>query len=40
MRRAADELEVDFDQHLQRVIDAMEVRKDELGLGPREGAPA
>ena len=40
MRRAADELGVDFDEHLQRVIDAMEARKDELGLGPREGAPA
>ena len=39
MRRAADELGVDFDPHLQRVIDAMEARKDELGLGPREGAP-
>ena len=39
MRRAADELGVDFDQHLQRVIDAMEPRAGELGLGPREPAP-
>jgi putative nucleotidyltransferase with HDIG domain len=40
MRRAADELGVDFDEHLQRVIDAMETRKDELGLAPREDAAA
>ena len=40
MRRAADELGVDFDEHLQRVIDAMEARKEELGLEPREGAAA
>src|SRR5918911_2321311 len=40
MRRAADELGVDFDEHLQRVIDAMEARKEELGLDPREGAAA
>src|SRR3954467_6350131 len=39
MRRAADELGVDFDEHLQRVIDAMEARKEELGLEPREAAP-
>jgi putative nucleotidyltransferase with HDIG domain len=39
MRTAADELGVDFDQHLQRVIDAMEARKEELGLEPREAAP-
>ena len=32
MRRAAEELGVDFDAHLQRVIDAMEARKEELGL--------
>jgi predicted hydrolase (HD superfamily) len=38
MRRAADELGVDFDEHLQRVIDAMEARKEELGLEPREEA--
>jgi putative nucleotidyltransferase with HDIG domain len=40
MRRAADELGVDFDEHLQRVIAAMEERKEELGLEPREGAAA
>jgi putative nucleotidyltransferase with HDIG domain len=39
MRTAADELGVDFDEHLQRVIDAMEARKEELGLEPREAAP-
>jgi putative nucleotidyltransferase with HDIG domain len=38
MRRAADELGVDFDEHLQRVISAMEERKQELGLEPREEA--
>ena|SRR5947209_2980239 len=32
MRRSADDLGVEFDEHLQRVIDAMEARKDELGL--------
>jgi putative nucleotidyltransferase with HDIG domain len=32
MRRAADEMGVDFDEHLQRVISAMEERKVELGL--------
>ncbi|HEX6712816.1 MAG TPA: HDIG domain-containing protein [Thermoleophilaceae bacterium] len=32
MRRAADELGVDFDEHLQKVIGAMEARKEELGL--------
>ena len=36
MKRAADELGVDFDEHLQRVIAAMEARADELGLAPRE----
>ena len=40
MRTAADELGVDFDQHLQRVIEAMEARKEALGLEPREGAAA
>jgi predicted hydrolase (HD superfamily) len=40
MRRAADELGVDFDEHLQRVIAAMEARKEVLGLEPREGATA
>ena len=32
MRRSAEDLGVDFDEHLQRVIDAMESRADELGL--------
>ncbi len=32
MRRAADELGVDFDEHLQKVIAAMEERGEELGL--------
>jgi putative nucleotidyltransferase with HDIG domain len=32
MKRAADELGVDFDEHLQRVIGAMEDRAGELGL--------
>jgi predicted hydrolase (HD superfamily) len=40
MRRAADELGVDFDEHLQRVIAAMEERKESLGLEPREEAAA
>src|SRR5919205_1689972 len=40
VRRAAEELGVDFDEHLQRVIDAMEARKEDLGLEPREGAAA
>jgi putative nucleotidyltransferase with HDIG domain len=39
MRRAADELGVDFDEHLQHVIGAMEARADELGLAPRESQP-
>jgi putative nucleotidyltransferase with HDIG domain len=32
----ADELGVDFDEHVAFVIGAMEARADELGLGPRE----
>jgi putative nucleotidyltransferase with HDIG domain len=32
MRRSAEDLGVDFDEHIQRVIDAMEARADELGL--------
>jgi putative nucleotidyltransferase with HDIG domain len=36
IRRAADELGVDFDEHVGFVIAAMEGRADELGLGPRE----
>lgn len=34
VRRGAEELGVDFDEHLARVIAAMEVRADELGLAP------
>jgi predicted hydrolase (HD superfamily) len=29
---------LDFDQHLQLVIDAMAERADELGIGPKEEA--
>ena len=32
MRRGAEELGVDFDEHVVRVIAAMEERADELGL--------
>jgi putative nucleotidyltransferase with HDIG domain len=39
MRRAAGELGVDFDEHVERVINAMEARADELGLAPRDPAP-
>ncbi len=39
VRRGAEELGIDFDEHVQFVIDAMAERADELGLGPRnEGA--
>jgi len=38
MRHAAEELEVDFDEHVARVIAAMEERAEDLGLAPREGA--
>ena len=37
VRRGAEELGVDFDEHLGTVIAAMEARKDELGLA---GSPA
>ena len=41
VRTAAEELGVDFDEHVAFVIAAMEERADELGLGPREaGATA
>ena len=36
VRRGAEELGVDFDEHVGRVIAAMEERADELGLGPRD----
>src|SRR5918999_1192458 len=34
VRRGAEELGVDFDEHLARVIGAMEARAEELGLAP------
>ena len=40
VRQAAEELGVDFDEHIANVIAAMEERADLLGLGPREGAAA
>ena len=39
VHQGADELGVDFDEHLAFVIAAMSERAEELGLGPREGAP-
>ena len=36
VREGAEELGVDFDEHVAVVIGAMEERADELGLGPRE----
>jgi putative nucleotidyltransferase with HDIG domain len=38
VRQGAEELGVDFDEHLQTVIGALEERAGELGLGPRESA--
>ena len=38
VRQGAEELGVDFDEHVAFVIGAMEERADELGLGPREAA--
>jgi putative nucleotidyltransferase with HDIG domain len=40
VREGAEELGVDFDEHLRTVIAAMEDRADELGLGPRAQSPA
>ena len=40
VRRGAEELGVDFDEHIAKVIAAMEGRADVLGLGPREDAAA
>jgi putative nucleotidyltransferase with HDIG domain len=37
VRQGAEELGVDFDEHVQFVIDAMAEHADALGLGPREG---
>ena len=39
VKQGAEELGVDFDEHLRVVIGALEERADELGLGPRS-APA
>ena len=36
VRQGAEELGVDFDDHIAKVIAAMEERADELGLGPRD----
>jgi putative nucleotidyltransferase with HDIG domain len=38
VRRAAEELGVDFDEHVTRVIAAMEERAAELGLEPQEAS--
>jgi putative nucleotidyltransferase with HDIG domain len=38
MRQAADELGVDFDEHLTRVIAALEERSSELGLDGQQAA--
>ena len=38
VRTGAEELGVDFDEHVAFVIAAMGQRADELGLGPREAA--
>jgi putative nucleotidyltransferase with HDIG domain len=38
VQRGAEELDVDFDEHVAFVIAAMAERADELGLGSREGA--
>jgi putative nucleotidyltransferase with HDIG domain len=40
VRASAEEMGVDFDEHLQTVIGALEERADDLGLGPREETPA
>jgi putative nucleotidyltransferase with HDIG domain len=40
VRQGAEELGVDFDEHVAKVIAAMEERADALGLGPREDAAA
>jgi putative nucleotidyltransferase with HDIG domain len=40
VRASAEEMGVDFDEHLTTVIGALEERADDLGLGPREETPA
>ena len=37
VRQGAEELGVDFDEHVAFVIAAMAERADELGLAPRDG---
>jgi putative nucleotidyltransferase with HDIG domain len=37
VRQGAEELGVDFDEHVAFLIEAMTERADELGLGPRDG---
>ena len=39
VRRGAEELGVDFDEHVRLVIAALEKRADELGLAPGGGQP-
>jgi putative nucleotidyltransferase with HDIG domain len=38
VQRGIDELEVDPDEHIALIIEALTERSDELGLGAREGA--
>ena len=40
LERGAEELGVEMNEHIQVVIDALAEHADELGLGPRESAPA
>jgi putative nucleotidyltransferase with HDIG domain len=40
VRQGAEELGIDFDEHLANVIAAMEERAEQLGLGPREESAA
>ena len=40
VRQGAEELGVEFDQHVSFVIEAMAERADELGLAPRPQSPA
>lgn len=37
VQRGMDELGVDPDEHMTLIIEALAERKDELGIGPREG---
>jgi putative nucleotidyltransferase with HDIG domain len=40
LERGAEELGVEMNEHIQVVIDALAEHAEELGLGPRESAPA